>query len=95
MKRTVFLALSAALMVSPVFAEDLCAIQLQKIENALNTTPAASSGSNVQIERIREFQKEAQQHQKAGDIEKCIASANQALTLARQPGGDTDTGGAK
>jgi hypothetical protein len=96
MKRTA-LVIAAALMASPVFADDLCTIQLQKIDNALKTTPAMSTAtatdSNVQVQRIKDLQKEAVQHQQAGDTKKCIASANQALSLVRKPGGDT--GGSK
>jgi len=97
MKRTALVAAVAALMASPVFAEDLCAIQLQKIDDAMKTTPsmatATATDSNVQVQRIKELHEEAVRHQQAGDTKKCIASANQALSLIRKPGGET--GGSK
>jgi hypothetical protein len=41
-----------------------------------------------QAKQIAEFRKSAMEAQKAGDEKTCIAQANQALTMLRQPGGE-------
>jgi hypothetical protein len=77
MKRTALIALMM-FATAPVFAKDLCAVQLQKLDDA----------SKMKTNMIGPGSSHAMAAQKAGDEKKCIAQANQALTMLRQPGGE-------
>ncbi|NER61339.1 hypothetical protein G3435_17965 [Pseudomonas sp. MAFF212428] len=79
MKRTAItgLLLSAALLASPVFAaEDLCASNLQKIDDN-----RVSNGSNAEgmDDAVSKSVQEAKMAQAAGDKEKCIAITSKVL----------------
>jgi hypothetical protein len=91
MKRAAFI-ITAALMASPVFAEDLCAINLQQIDDAM-TTNGTTMGDPLK-QQVTDLQKEAMQAQKAGDTKACIAASTQAIQMLKAPGGEGTTGGA-
>ncbi|MFC5697139.1 hypothetical protein ACFPU0_16410 [Pseudomonas sp. GCM10022186] len=86
MKRTA-LFITTALLASPLFAaDDLCAINLQKLTDALatNTTIAEPLRQEVQDLRMK-----AEQAQQTGDTEACINASSLALQRLQQP----NTGG--
>ncbi|MHC8392773.1 hypothetical protein ACYZT8_03800 [Pseudomonas sp. LB3P93] len=89
MKRTALagLFISVAMLASPVFAAaDLCTVKLQELKNKVTTIPATSENTTMDIKRM---QADAEAAQKAGDDDKCVASATQALSrvdkLASEP----------
>ncbi|GGK01317.1 hypothetical protein [Pseudomonas matsuisoli] len=90
MKRAAFI-ITAALMASPAFAEDLCAINLQQIDDA-TTTSAATLGDPLK-QQVTDLKKEAMQAQKSGDTESCITASTQALQLLKSPAGEGSNGG--
>lgn len=72
MKGTALSALFAAatLLASPAFAaDDLCALNLQKINDSMATAGATSEGLDTAVQKHVE---EAKQAQASGDKEKCI-----------------------
>ncbi|KAF1056956.1 MAG: hypothetical protein GAK44_00035 [Pseudomonas delhiensis] len=82
MRRTA-LFFAAALAVSPVFAADnLCTINLQKVDDWLKTSTPAT-GQTKQVSALRD---QASQAQAKGDTEACIALSSKALTATEQPG---------
>jgi len=87
MKRTALIALMM-FAAAPVFAKDLCAVQLQKLDDASKMKTNMIGPGSSQAKQIANFRKTAMEAQKAGDEKKCIAQANQALTMLRQPGGE-------
>ncbi|VVO38090.1 hypothetical protein [Pseudomonas fluorescens] len=75
MKRSI-LFLVGALVATPLFAaDDLCAINLQKIRD-LKATPVIGQ---PQLDKIRSARMEAEKAQAAGDTQKCINLTNRAL----------------
>jgi hypothetical protein len=81
MKRSVFsgLIITAALMASPVFAaEDLCDVNLQKIENAKTTTLNLGEPAKGQLE---EATNQAKAAKASGDEKGCIAASTNALKV--------------
>lgn len=75
MKRSI-LFLVGALVATPLFAaDDLCAINLQKIRE-LKATPVMGQ---PQLDKIRNARMEAEKAQAAGDTQKCINLTNRAL----------------
>ncbi|WP_019410428.1 hypothetical protein [Pseudomonas psychrophila] len=79
MKRTVLAGLfvSAAMLASPVFAaEDLCQINLQKIDDAVATLNATSENTKKDI---HDLVTKAKDEQAAGKTEDCIATSTLAL----------------
>ncbi len=91
MKRAA-IALTAAMMSLPVFAaDDLCEINLQKIDDTMTTNPTLGQPLQGQVE---ELQQKAMSAKAAGKTEDCIAASGQALQLLRTPGnGGTGGGG--
>ena len=85
MKRTALIALMM-FAAAPVFAKDLCSIQLQKLDVASQMKPNMIGPGSSQAQQIANFRKNAMEAHKAGDEKTCIAQANQALTMLRQPG---------
>ncbi|MEO8647423.1 hypothetical protein [Pseudomonas sp.] len=82
MKRTAIagLFISVAMLATPVFAaSDLCTVKLQELKNKVTTLPATSENTTMEIKRM---QADAEMAQKAGDDDKCVASATQALSRA-------------
>ncbi|MBA1191035.1 hypothetical protein G7Z99_18605 [Pseudomonas entomophila] len=86
MKGTALSALFAAatLLASPAFAaDDLCVINLQKINNMQATNTAANVGTvetGGPAADIDEQVKQAKDAQAAGDTEKCIAITSKVVT---------------
>jgi len=79
------LIVTAALAASatPAFADDLCAINLQKLNDILTTEPTLAEPMKMQVE---EHKKEAEKAQSAGDLEACGTHAEKALQLLDAPG---------
>ena len=81
MKRSVFsgLIITTALMASPVFAaEDLCAVNLQKIDDAKTITLNLGEPAKSQLE---DATKEARAAQANKDEKTCITRSTDALTI--------------
>ncbi|WAB98759.1 hypothetical protein OSW16_03600 [Pseudomonas putida] len=79
MKGTALSALFAAatLLASPVFAaDDLCALNMQKIDDAMATAGATSEGLD---KALTEQADKAKAAQKAGDTKECIAISTKVL----------------
>ncbi|HGY9626481.1 hypothetical protein WCE02_18610 [Pseudomonas juntendi] len=95
MKGTALSALFAAatLLASPVFAaEDLCAINLQKIDDNMATVGATSEGLD---KAITEQVDKAKAAQAAGDTKECIAVTSKVLErMEKTEKGSGSTGGA-
>ncbi|KUM41549.1 hypothetical protein [Pseudomonas sp. EpS/L25] len=85
MKRTALIALML-FATAPAFAQDLCSVQLQKLDDASKMKTNQIGPGSSQAKQIAEFRKNAMAAHQAGDEKKCIAQANQALTMLRQPG---------
>lgn len=90
MKRTAItgLFLSAALLASPVFAadEDLCATNLQKIDDQMATMGATSEGLD---NTLKEHVADAKAAQSAGNEKDCITITSKVLSRLEK----TDKGG--
>ncbi|MFJ4111357.1 hypothetical protein [Pseudomonas sp. NPDC089758] len=79
MKGTALSALFAAatLLASPVFAaDDLCALNMQKIDDAMATAGATSEGLD---KALNEDVDKAKAAQAAGDTKECIAISTKVL----------------
>lgn len=79
MKRTALAGLfvCASLLASPVFAEeDLCQINLQKIDDAMATLVATSENTDNDLTKKIE---EAKAQKAAGKTKECIATTTQVL----------------
>lgn len=86
MKRTA-LIFATALLASPVFAaDDLCQVNLQKLDDQLATHTTLTAPLKTQVEDLQTQAKTAHQ---AGNNEDCASAANQALMLLEK----TDKGG--
>ncbi|BAN50671.1 hypothetical protein [Metapseudomonas resinovorans] len=83
MKRTALFITAALLASSPVFAnEDLCTVNLQKIDDAL----AANNNIGDPLrDQVKELHMKAQQAQQNGDTEGCINASSMALQRLEQP----------
>jgi hypothetical protein len=93
MKRTALtgLFLTAALLASPAFAEDLCSANLAAIKNQIvsgDTTPAVKT-------QLEETQKEAMKAQANGDNKKCTELTTKAVNDANKSDSGGGEGGAK
>lgn len=85
MKGTALSALFAAatLLASPVFAaEDLCAINLQKIDDSMATAGATSEGLD---KAVTEHIDKAKAAQASGDTKECIAITSKVLERLEKP----------
>ena len=85
MKRTALagLFISAVMLASPVFAaetvpakDDLCAINLQSIENAMATSGQTSENT---ADDIKAGYEKAKKEQASGDVKACISTTTQLL----------------
>ncbi|MDO7904706.1 hypothetical protein ACE1YR_05805 [Pseudomonas sp. K1(2024)] len=84
MKGTAFSAVFAAatLLASPVFAaDDLCAINLQKINDEMATTGATSEDL---VDTLNKHIDKAKAAQAKGNKEECITITNQVLERLKQ-----------
>ena len=89
MKRTALL-FTAALLASPAFAaDDLCAVNLQKLNDALATNTTIGDPIRQEVQDLR---MKAEQAQQAGDTEGCINASSLALQRLQQPGTDGGSG---
>jgi hypothetical protein len=83
MKRTALagLFISAAMLASPVFAADnnLCTSKLQELKSKVNSLPASSSNTAMEVKRLMSS---AEASQASGDDKKCVTEATQASALA-------------
>ncbi|MES2818663.1 MAG: hypothetical protein V4812_06705 [Pseudomonadota bacterium] len=88
MKR-IALFFTAALLAAPTFAaEDLCTVNLQKLDD--RKAAMTTLGSPLK-EQVEEHQMEAEKARDAGDLENCGAHAAKALQLIEAPGEDGNT----
>ena len=78
MKLISLLFAAAALASAPAFAEDLCAIQLQKLDSRETQTMTLGSPAKEQVEELTQQAKDAQS---AGDTKACISHSAQAIQL--------------
>lgn len=77
------LFITAALLASPVFAaDDLCALNLQKLNDALASN--TSLGEPLRQE-VQDLQMKAEQAQQSGDTKSCINHSTMALQRLQQP----------
>lgn len=94
MKGTALSALFAAatLLASPAFAaDDLCAINLQKINDQMATTGTTSEGLD---KALTEHVDQAKAAQASGDTKECIAITSKVLDrLNKTEKGDSTGGG--
>ncbi|MCY1554290.1 hypothetical protein D9M68_908540 [compost metagenome] len=81
---------TAALLASPVFAaDDLCTVNLQKLNDALATNTTIGEPIRQEVQDLR---MKAEQAQQAGDTEGCINASSLALQRLQQPGTDGGSG---
>lgn len=78
MKFITMLFAAAALASAPAFAEDLCATQLQKLENRETQTMTLGSPAKEQVEELTQ---QAKQAQSTGDSEACSSHTAKAIQL--------------
>lgn len=96
MKGTALSALFAAatLLASPAFAaDDLCAMNLQKINDSMATSGATSEGLDTAIQKNVE---EAKQAQASGNKDECITITSKVIQRLEQTnkGSGSSSGGA-
>ncbi|WP_060481642.1 hypothetical protein [Pseudomonas sp. NBRC 111119] len=95
MKGTALSALFAAatLLASPVFADDLCTINLQKINDMQATAGNTSEGLD---KSVTEHVDEAKQAQASGDTAKCIEITSKVVNRLEKTdkGSGSSSGGA-
>ena len=82
MKRTA-LFFAAAVLAAPAFADDLCTVNLQKLDDSLTTTV----GSPLK-EQVEEARQAALQAQTSGDLQACGTHAEKALQMLERPNTD-------
>ena len=70
--------LFATLLVGPVFADDLCTLNLKKLDDHVTTLVTLGEPLKGQVE---EQHKKAQEAHRAGNIEGCIVYSTKALHL--------------
>ena len=85
MKRVSMFVICAALA-SPVFAaDDLCTVNLQKLNDSVATKATLAEPLKGQVE---EAKAQAVQAQSSGDLKTCATHAERALQLLEAPGED-------
>ncbi|WP_079204752.1 hypothetical protein [Pseudomonas sp. CC6-YY-74] len=84
MKLTIlFFTATVAISAAPAFAEDLCTVNLQKLNDSMTTE--TTTAESVKME-VAELKKAAEEAQSAGDLEACGTHAEKALMLLEAPG---------
>ncbi|OEC34376.1 hypothetical protein SAMN05216600_11522 [Pseudomonas cuatrocienegasensis] len=83
MKRTA-LFFAAAVLAAPAFADDLCTVNLQKLDDSLTTSTV---GSPLK-EQVEEAHQAALKAQSAGDLQACGTHAEKALQMLERPSTD-------
>jgi hypothetical protein len=83
-----FIALlfTASLLASPAFAEDLCTVNMQKLDDMMATEMAMDPALDAQV---KELQMQAEQARAAGDLETCGTHAAKALHMLEAPADDS------
>jgi len=82
---------SAVLLASPaVFAQDLCQINLQEIDDNMATN-TATLGEPAKS-KVDEYVNQAREAQQSGDTEACIAHSTKALQELKGPGSSGSSG---
>jgi len=84
--KLIALFFTASLLASPVFAEDLCTVNMQKLDDMMATEMTMAADIKVQIEDLR---MQAEKARSAGDLETCGTHAAKALQMLEAP---TDEG---
>lgn len=85
------IVLAASLLTAPAFASDLCASNLQKLDDALATKIPTGQTTTKQVEDLKA---KAEAAKSAGDDKGCVAHSNQALQLLEKSEKGGDGGGA-
>lgn len=81
----------AAVLAAPAFAaDDLCTVNLQKLNDSLTTQPSIGEPLKAQVE---EAKAQAEQARSTGDLETCGTHAARALQLLEAPGNDGKAAG--
>ena len=85
MKRVSMFVIAAVLAAPAFAADDLCTVNLQKLDNAVATKATIAEPLKSQVEEAKE---QALQAQSAGDLQTCGTHAERALQLLDAPGDD-------
>lgn len=85
MKRVSMFVIAAVLAAPAFAADDLCTVNLQKLDNAVATKATIADPLKSQVEEAKE---QALQAQSAGDLQTCGTHAERALQLLDAPGDD-------
>lgn len=85
MKRVSMFVIAAVLAAPAFAADDLCTVNLQKLDNAMTTKPTVAEPLKQQVE---EAKKQATDAQAAGDLKACGTHAQRALQLLNAPSED-------
>jgi hypothetical protein len=80
---------TAAFLSSPAFADDLCATQLQQLDDS--KAQITTLGSPVK-EQVEELTLQAKQAQNQGDLETCSSHGAKALQALDAPKADGQNG---
>lgn len=81
---------TAALLAAPIFAaDDLCSLNLQKLDD--HKTALLTLGSPLK-EQVEEHRTQAEQARDAGHLESCINHSAKALQLLKAPGYNGEPG---
>ena len=87
--KSIALCFTAALLATPVFADDLCTVNLQKLDDHMATQTALAAPLKNQIDQHK---MNAEKARDAGDMDGCTAQSAKALQLLEAPG-DNGQGG--
>ncbi|UQY32981.1 hypothetical protein K8U54_14695 [Pseudomonas fulva] len=85
MKRVSMFVIAAVLAAPAFAADDLCTVNLQKLDNAVATKATLPEPLKQQV---ADAKKKATDAQAAGDLEACGTYAQEALQLLDAPGDD-------
>ncbi|UCJ18506.1 hypothetical protein K5Q02_09130 [Pseudomonas sp. MM211] len=85
MKRVSMFVIAAVLAAPAFAADDLCTVNLQKLDNAVAAKATIADPLKSQVE---EAKKQATDAQAAGDLKACGTHAERALQLLDAPGDD-------
>ncbi len=84
--KPIVLFFTASLLVSPVFAEDLCTVNMQKLDDMMATEMTMAPALKAQVE---EFKMQAEEARRAGDLKSCATHAAKALQMLEAPTDDS------
>ncbi|MGV8843212.1 MAG: hypothetical protein ACOH2I_08225 [Pseudomonas sp.] len=83
--KPIALFFTASLLASPVFAEDLCTVNMQKLDDMMATEMTMASELKVQVEELK---MQAEKARSAGDLQSCGTHAAKALHMLEDPADD-------